>query len=684
MRMKFNILKRAFSLTELLIVLVVVAVLFAAMLPIFTKRGHGTSRANEPVWMYVKDDPSQSAYFDPGSSALSSSAYIGFKPSMFDSKPYSKAILRAKTNQNMIQFRIGNDGNGTLAGVFTATPYNWVLGSKMAGDADNNFNTLVSKGTYHTVLGMNAGSKLTEGHTGSLSTTVGASSSMGGKNDSNLLGMVAVGSNSNIYAKAKRSVLVGANTGKTETVTGVDSTVAIGANSLGLPTSSGVRNVFLGYNVAGTGMSETAQGNVVLNSGYYGINPTGSTIVGYQTYESGYTDAHNITAIGYNACASFNPKNDKNGSAGNTTCIGYNTASNTGMDSTTKGLGWESDEYDHIFLGGKPNGAFGGRAVLEIHNIVPKNYSKLVSKPSKVGPTVVLNSHLVVRGNVYIPNAATGTVSAFDNYTIARDQNTKKEQARSHCGRGCLGFGRRKWRNSECKLFEVILSIIAILGSVAAFIATGGASLGPTLAVIAALASQAAYLASGYALGSALEQDGGRSFKRIKDPATVTAPIYTQSAGENTNRCATTSAAKDAYFDRAACPNVLRTSDIRLKDNISENEVAISKILQVNPYYYTFKDDAAKKLQVGVMAQDLEKYFSNAVVNDPDGYKSIRWDEMFFATINSIKALDASVEKMNNDIIVMEDDANDVAKDQAKIKNRIKDIDSRIKKLENN
>ena len=80
----------------------------------------------------------------------------------------------------------------------------------------------------------------------------------------------------------------------------------------------------------------------------------------------------------------------------------------------------------------------------------------------------------------------------------------------------------------------------------------------------------------------------------------------------------------------------------------------------------------------------LEKYFSNAVVNDPDGYKSIRWDEMFFATINSIKALDASVEKMNNDIIVMEDDANDVAKDQAKIKNRIKDIDSRIKKLENN
>ncbi len=683
--MKFNILKRAFSLTELLIVLVVVAVLFAAMLPIFTKRGHGTSRANEPVWMYVKDDPSQSAFFDPGSSALSSSAYIGFKPSMFDAKPYSKAILRAKTNQNMIQFRIGNDGNGTLAGVFTATPYNWVLGSKMAGEADNNFNTLVSKGSYHTVLGMNAASKLTEGHTGSLSTTVGASSSMGGKNDSKFDAMVAVGSNSNIYAKAKKSVFVGANTGKTETVNGVDSTVAIGANSLGLPTSSGAMNVFLGYNVAGTGMSDTARSNVVLNSGYYGINPTGSTIVGYQTYESGYTDAMNITAIGYNACASFNPNNDKNGSAGNTTCIGYNTASNTGMDSTTKGLGWESDKYDHIFLGGKPNGAFGGRAVLEIHNIVPKNYSKLTTLPTKVGPTVVMNSHLVVRGNLYIPDSKSGYMTGFSGYTTVRDNDGKKEQARSHCGRGCLGFGRKKWRNNECKIFEIVMSALGILAGIAAFILTGGASLAPTLAVLAALASGGVYLGSAYALGLSIEQDGGRSFKRVKDPSTITAPslLYYDSRGDS--RCAETSSSKnDAYFDRATCPNVLRTSDIRLKDNISENEVAISKILQVNPYYYTFKDDAAKKLQVGVMAQDLEKYFSNAVVNDPDGYKSIRWDEMFFATINSIKALDTSVEKLNNEIIVMEDDAKDVAKDQAKIKNRIKDIDSRIKKLENN
>jgi prepilin-type N-terminal cleavage/methylation domain-containing protein len=177
--MKFNIFKRAFSLTELLIVLVIVAVLFAAMLPIFTKRGRGQTSGNEPVWMFVKDDPYKSAYYDPGSSAYTSTAFVGFDPKATDVKPYSKMVLRAKTNQNMIQFRTGNDGHGTLAGVFTVTPQNFVLGSKMAGDATDNFNTLVRRSTYNTVLGMSAASKLKDGQTGSLSTVVGASSSLG-------------------------------------------------------------------------------------------------------------------------------------------------------------------------------------------------------------------------------------------------------------------------------------------------------------------------------------------------------------------------------------------------------------------------------------------------------------------------------------------------------------------------
>ena len=137
------------------------------------------------------------------------------------------------------------------------------------------------------------------------------------------------------------------------------------------------------------------------------------------------------------------------------------------------------------------------------------------------------------------------------------------------------------------------------------------------------------------------------------------------------------------YFTAAYCPKVLKTSDLRLKENITTNSVALSKILQVNPYYYTYKADANKTQQVGVMAQDLEKYFINSVSTGADGYKSIRWDEMFFATINSIKSLDDSVNKLDAEIIVMESDVDTVKKDQKSIKKRIKDIDERITKLEN-
>ena len=51
--------KYAFSLTELLIVLVVLAVLFAALAPILTTRHNGASVSTENIWNYVNDDEQQ-------------------------------------------------------------------------------------------------------------------------------------------------------------------------------------------------------------------------------------------------------------------------------------------------------------------------------------------------------------------------------------------------------------------------------------------------------------------------------------------------------------------------------------------------------------------------------------------------------------------------------------------------
>ena len=683
--MKFNIFKKAFSLTELLIVLVVVAVLFAAMIPMATKRNRGQTSANEPVWMFVKDDPEKSAFYDPGSSAITSAAYIGFKPEtseLSSLKPFSKVVVRAKEFQNHIQFRTGNDGNGTLAGLFVATPKNMILGSRLRGDKDDNYNTLLeNNANWATVLGTNAAAQVVNAYNG---TAVGSSAGMGSaEGTSHTLGQsVSVGNQSNLYGLGVKSTLIGANTGKTESISRqIQETVAVGAGNLGLPTSSGQRNVLMGYGVGAVGFDSTnAMDNVILNSAYPGTLPKSSTIVGYQSFLPGYQDAKSVTAIGYYACSSFNKGMDSKGSNGLTTCIGYNSAGRTGYAGETKNLGWESDSYDHIFIGGKPEGAFPGRAVLEIHNIPTTNSN--LAYPLNVGPTVVMNSHLAVRGNFYFPDSTTGQVATYNKqqtfYTVDPDDS---EKGKDRCGYKCVGRwlgGRKDWRDQpRCQWLKIIGGILGSLAGIAAFILTGGLA-GP---VILAVVGQVMYVG-----GAVLATDAIFSmddYDRTPDPASKS-PLLIQydesTATKPAFNCSTNYA---PYFTEKYCPNVLRTSDVRLKDNISENSDALSKLLLLEPYNYTYKADSDKTPQVGVMAQDLEKVFPNAVAEDSKGYKNIRLDEIFYVVINSVKSLDSSVSTIDKDLKTLEADVVDVDKDHRTISKRINEINKRITKLEN-
>ena len=80
-------------------------------------------------------------------------------------------------------------------------------------------------------------------------------------------------------------------------------------------------------------------------------------------------------------------------------------------------------------------------------------------------------------------------------------------------------------------------------------------------------------------------------------------------------------------------------SDIRLKNVGKEFTGGLNEINQLEFYNYTYKRDAEKDPKVGVMAQDLQKVFPNAVKENKDGYLYIRKDEMFYAALNAIKEL---------------------------------------------
>ncbi len=80
-------------------------------------------------------------------------------------------------------------------------------------------------------------------------------------------------------------------------------------------------------------------------------------------------------------------------------------------------------------------------------------------------------------------------------------------------------------------------------------------------------------------------------------------------------------------------------SDIRLKNIISDNLDGLSQIERLSVKNFTYKDDLVKTVHVGVIAQDLEKIFPNAVIAGEDGYLSIRTEDIFYAMVNSIKEL---------------------------------------------
>ncbi|CDE58717.1 cell wall surface anchor family protein [Fusobacterium sp. CAG:439] len=96
------------------------------------------------------------------------------------------------------------------------------------------------------------------------------------------------------------------------------------------------------------------------------------------------------------------------------------------------------------------------------------------------------------------------------------------------------------------------------------------------------------------------------------------------------------------------------SSDRRLKYVGKEFNSGLEKIRQLKVFNYTFKKDKSKTPHVGVIAQDLQKVFPDAVKEGKDGFLLIRMEDMFFAMINSIKELDLKYEAQEKRINELE------------------------------
>lgn len=385
--------KQAFSLTELLIVLVVIAILFAAMAPIVTKRRNGADIANENVWNYVNDDDQMDAFYDPGMRTWTSTAVFGFTPSKLES-PYAKTIIKAKPKQRMIQFRYGSGSGISTGSLFLDDKNNIYLTSNndKLVNADKSKSTTAaglgalsnrSNVTYSVALGSDAfkGDKDTSSTNDTIINAIGNASSKNLKGVSTTTAIGALSNQSRINPVY---------------------TVAIGGQSLASFDYHPQKSVYVGYSTgAGEKNTSDVAYNTILGSSYPGGEGSNSnTILGYNSYTNGYEAAKHVTAVGAYTCNSIKGVKSDSANAGRT-CIGYGS----GREYNNTPDAFTQDDYDRVFLGGTPLGGFNGRGVVEVHNI-NTSYTALMedeagNKESLPSNSVVMNSNIVVRGGLY-------------------------------------------------------------------------------------------------------------------------------------------------------------------------------------------------------------------------------------------------------------------------------------------
>ena len=120
-------------------------------------------------------------------------------------------------------------------------------------------------------------------------------------------------------------------------------------------------------------------------------------------------------------------------------------------------------------------------------------------------------------------------------------------------------------------------------------------------------------------------------------------------------------------------------SDRRLK-NVGEKYTAgLAELKKLDFFHYTFKKDKNKTPHVGVIAQDLQKVFPDAVTKDEDGYLRIRFEDMFYAVINAVKELDNKISEIVQNITNIN---STIEKQNKTIEEQQKTINELLKRVE--
>ena len=116
-----------------------------------------------------------------------------------------------------------------------------------------------------------------------------------------------------------------------------------------------------------------------------------------------------------------------------------------------------------------------------------------------------------------------------------------------------------------------------------------------------------------------------------------------------------------------------QVSDARLKQDIVPYQPGLGELAQLRTVRYRYRDNPSRGLtskdkHIGVLAQEVQQVFPDAVLTEPDGTLALRPDPVFWASINAIQELNDKQQKAQGQI--------------AKLQAENADLKARLEKLE--
>ena len=447
--------KRGFTLAEVMIVLLVLTILFAAFAPFITKRRRSAIGKQE-VWMWSSRNymaGPMDIYYRPLSDSYLGGIYIGVTP---DSEneikesylPLSKLVVRSgyilgNTIQRQLQLRYGRnsfDDPGQLAATFLADGSNLLFGGiypyieKCSDSSYPKGNVAFGYYTMNSIKDTKYNTNIKACDPNINNDGVVENNTAFGYNS--LASVVdakdntAIGANSGLINQSGwQNTLVGYNAGS-NTLTSANTLIGYNSQSM-----VGSYNTFIG---ADTGNAKECTNCNNINRDYrnnvaLGYKALGNIIAGENNVAIGAGALSNLTygnynvAIGYNSCLGITEQSYK-------TCIG--AWSGPALDTPVYNeLGIPvKDDTPRTYIGANPNitsdgkwafnSKYGGDAVLEIHNASTNN-DKLNNSPViNSNATTIINGNLIVKGKTYFTIGNVLYPFYYNNNIFGTDANT--------------------------------------------------------------------------------------------------------------------------------------------------------------------------------------------------------------------------------------------------------------------